>query len=378
MSGKRIKAIAKKEFKHLLRDYRMLAILLFFPVFLLGVFGYAVNFDVKHVKVAIMDEERSDLSLRFVHMLESSEYFDLVETFSSYQQVKHILDSKTAQCVIIIPNDLSRNFESNREAVIQILVDGVDGNTAGLIQSYLISATKTFGLKLTTEILALKGMHVTQPIDYKPLFWYNPDLKSSRFLIPGLIAMILIITCVVSVSLSLVREKERGTIEQINVSPLQTTELLLGKTAPYVAIALINATMILIVGNILFDVSVRGNLFELYAVTLLFLFASTTLGIFVSVVSDSQQVAFTIATFVSLLPSVILSGFIFPIESMPKPIQIITNVTPAKYYVVMLRAIILRGVGIHAFWEQLVYLLIFSIIFLGSATKIYSSQQKNL
>jgi len=376
MKFKRIKAIAKKEFKHLLRDYRMLAILLFFPVFLLGVFGYAVNFDVKHVKLAILDNEKSDASLRFVQLLKSSEYFDVVQVLSTYEQTKHILDSKSAQCVVVIPNDLSKKFYSNRESKLQILIDGVDGNTAGLIQSYMVAATKSFGLQLSAAMLAKKGLQSAQPINYQPLFWYNPDLKSSRFLIPGLIAMILIITCVVSVSLALVREKERGTIEQINVSPLQTVELLLGKTAPYVSVALINATLILIVGNILFDVSVRGSILLLYAVTLLFLFASTGLGIFVSVVSDSQQVAFTIATFVSLLPSVILSGFIFPIESMPKFIQLLTNLTPAKFYIVALRAIILRGVGITAFWEQLIYLILFSVLFLGGATKIYSKQQK--
>jgi len=378
MNFKRIKAIAKKEFKHLLRDYRMLAILLFFPVFLLGIFGYAVNFDVKHVKLAILDNEKSDVSLKFIHLLQSSEYFDVVQIFDSYSNTKHLLDSKSAQCVVIIPNDLSKNIFSNREAKLQILIDGVDGNTAGLIQSYLISATKYFSLQLTNETLAQKGLRSIQPVDYKPLFWYNPDLKSTRFLIPGLIAMILIITCVVSVSLSLVREKERGTIEQINVSPLQTAELLLGKTFPYILVALINATMILIVGNILFDVSVHGSLLLLFGVTLLFLFASTSLGIFVSVISDSLQVAFTISTFVSLLPSVILSGFIFPIESMPIPIQVISNITPAKFYIVALRAIILRGVGVAAFWEQLVYLVLFSVLFLGGATKIYANQQKNL
>lgn len=378
MSFRRIKAIAKKEFKHLLRDYRMLAILLFFPVFLLGVFGYAVNFDVKHVKLAILDNEKSDVSLKFIHLLKSSEYFDVVQVFSSYSDTKHLLDSKSAQCVVIIPNDLSKNIFTNREAKLQILIDGVDGNTAGLVQSYMINATKYFSLQITNETLAKKGLHTTPPIDYKPLFWYNPDLKSTRFLIPGLIAMILIITCVVSVSLALVREKERGTIEQINVSPLRTTELLLGKTAPYISVALINATLILIVGNILFDVSVHGSLILLYAVTLLFLFASTALGILVSVIADSLQVAFTIATFVSLLPSVILSGFIFPVESMPKIIQILTNITPAKFYIVALRAIILRGVGITAFWDQLIYLLLFSVFFLGAATKIYSHQQKNL
>jgi ABC-2 type transport system permease protein len=188
--------------------------------------------------------------------------------------------------------------------------------------------------------------------------------------------MILIITAAVSVSLSLVREKERGTIEQINVSSIKTSELLIGKTLPYVILSLYNAVMILVVGYFMFDVVVEGSYVLLFICTLIFLLAATSVGILVSVISDSQQVAFTMATLITLLPSVILSGFIFPIESMPPLIQIVTNITPAKFFIRILRAIVLRGVGIYDYWDQLLYLLLFTTVLLGAAIIIYNRNEK--
>ena len=218
--------------------------------------------------------------------------------------------------------------------------------------------------------MAVNGIKPYVPIDPQPVFWFNPELNSTFFLLPGLIAFILIITAVVSIALSIVREKERGTIEQINVSHISYIELLIGKTLPYTIIALIISALVLTAGHILFGITVQGSYFLLFFTTLIFLFAALNLGIFVSTVADSQQVAFQIATLVSMLPAVILSGFIFPIESMPPFIQILTNVTPAKFYIVILRDIMLKGVGISAFWDQIIYLLIFAFVFLTLSTLI--------
>jgi ABC-2 type transport system permease protein len=233
----------------------------------------------------------------------------------------------------------------------------------------------SFNETQSSKILSQKGVQVFKPIDLQTIFWFNEELKTTKFLIPGLIAMILVITAVISVALSLVKEKERGTIEQINVSPIKTVELLLGKTAPYVLLALLNAAFILAVGYLLFDVEVKGSYLLLFFTTLLFLFTSTSIGIFISTLSDSQQVAFSLATFASLLPSVILSGFIFPIESMPAIVQVITNITPAKYFIKILRAIILRGVGFEAIWDQVLYMTIFAFVFLFLANLIYNKKE---
>jgi ABC-2 type transport system permease protein len=366
----RIYAIAKKEFRQLKRDTRMLFIVFFFPVVLLAIFGYAINFDVKHIKIAVYDQDKSDYTREYLNGLVSSEYFDIVTHIDSDDEIKRLLDEKIVQAVIVFPNDLSRKLNNNEEVKVQYLVDGVDGNTANVIVNYVNAATYSYSLKLTKEYLAVTGKKIYVPIDLEPRFWFNPELESTKFLIPGLMGMILIITAVISVSLSIVREKERGTIEQINVSPLSSLELIIGKTAPYIVISLINAAIVLFAGYILFGIVIKGDIFLLLFSTLTFLFAALGLGIFISSVADSQQVAFQAANVTSLLPSLILSGFIFPIESMPTIIQWVTNITPAKFYIVSLRAILLRGVGISAFWEQLIYLLIFGVIFISLATLV--------
>ena len=375
MNLNRIKAIAKKEFKHLLRDYRMLAILLLFPVFLLWIFGYAINFDVHHIKLAVYDQEYSDATRDLVKGLINSEYFDLVGYLNNDKQLKETLDNKYAQCIVVIPSDFSRKFYSRQVVKVQFLIDGVDGNTANIIQNYITAAIQTYGQNLTAEVLMKNGLKNYVPIDLQARFWYNPDLQTTRFLIPGLIAMILLITAAISVSLSLVREKERGTIEQINVSPINSFELIFGKILPYLILSLFNAAMILIASYFLFGVEIKGSIILLFLSTLLFLSASTGIGILVSVIADSQQVAFSAATFASLLPSLILSGFIFPIETMPLAIQILTNITPAKFFVVILRAIIIRGVGVASFWDQALYLLLYSSIILLLSNIIYKIKE---
>ena len=364
----RILAIAKKEYRQLKRDTRMLFIVFFFPVVLLAIFGYAINFDVKHIKIAVYDQDKSDYTREYINGLISSEYFDLVKYVSDDNEIKTLLDEKIVQAVIVFPNDLSRRLNNNEEVKVQYLVDGVDGNTATVIVNYVNAATFNYSLKLTKEYLAVTGKKMYVPINLEPRFWFNPELVSVLFLIPGLMGMILIITAVISVSLSIVREKERGTIEQLNVSPLTSIELIIGKILPYIVISLINATIVLIAGYLLFGVAIKGDILLLLLGTLTFLFAAIGLGIFISTIADSQQVAFQAANVSSLLPSLILSGFIFPIESMPTIIQWVTNITPAKFYIVILRAILLRGAGLSAFWDQLIYMLIFGIVFIALAT----------
>ena len=367
---KRTFAIIKKEIRQLKRDIRLLAVIFSFPVLLLIMFGYAVNFDVKNIKIAIYDQDKSESSRDFINSLNSSEYFNIVDFINSENDINALLDQKVAKCVIVVPSDFSKKINSNRNTSIQYLIDGVDANTASIIQNYMFAATAQFNQKVNSEILARNGLKEFIPLSLETQFWFNPDLKTTRYLIPGLIAMILIVTAVITVALSFVREKEKGTMEQLNVSSLQSIELILGKTLPFVIIALVNAGLILLAGYIFFGVEVKGSYLLLLLTTLIFLTASTSLGIFISVLSDSQQVAFSAATFVSLLPSFILSGFVFPIDSMPWIIQLITNVTPAKFFIEILRGIILRGVGVSAFWDQIIYLLIFTIVLIVFASVI--------
>lgn len=363
-------AVSKKEVRQLKRDYRLLFVIFFFPVFLLVIFGYAINFDVKYIKLAVYDKEKSELSRELISSLQNSKYFDTVYYLNDINEADNLLDQKSAQCVLLIPEDFSRKIFSRKNVTLQYLIDGVDGNTATIIKNYVSMATFDMSNKISQEVNARLGIKSYIQIDIEPIFWYNPSLQTTTFLVPGLISMILLITSVISISLTLVREKERGTQEQLNISRLNSFQLLIGKILPYLSIALVNATIILIASYILFDVEVKGSFTELILSTLLFLFASANLGIFISVVSDSQQVAFTLGTFISLLPSVILSGFIFPIDNMPWAVQIITNITPTKYFIVILRNIMLKGVGYESYYMQIIYLLIFAISILTLATII--------
>lgn len=375
----RIIAISKKEIKQLLRDKRMMFVLFFFPVFLLIIFGYAVNYDVQNIKLAVQDNDRTVSSRELIKTISYSSYFDIVEYYENDNRGKIILDEGIAKGLLIIPHKFEKNiYVAKKDVKIQILIDGVDGNTAAIIQNYSVAVISSFNKKLNEKVSSKIGVKVEAPIDIQSRFWFNPELQTTIYLIPGLIALILIVTTVITVSLSFVREKERGTIEQINVSSLTIFELLIGKLFPYVVISFINAGIILVAGYFLFDVLVLGNYFLLFISILLFLFASTAIGIFISVISDSQQVAFSIATFVSLLPATILSGFIFPIESMPTIIQVITNVTPAKYFIIALRAIIIKGVGLAAFWEQWIYLILFASFFLILSIIFYNKSLKTL
>ncbi len=364
----RIYAMVKKEFRQIIRDARTLYLIFLFPVFLLILFGYALSLDVKNVKIAIKNNDNSEESRDFIEMLQSSSYFKVVGYLHTQAEVNSYLDEKLAQCVIVFPTDFAAELQAGKNVKLQFLVDGVDGNTATVIMNYVTSATRFYNNKITQEFLARTGMKSFIPIDPQPLFWYNPDLNTTKFLIPGLFCMILITTAVIMTCLSIVREKELGSMEQLRVSPLGSFEMIIGKTIPYTIVALFVAAFTLVISNIAFDMGVKGSYIMLFFTTVIFLIATLSLGIFISTISDSQQVAFQIASVATMLPTFILSGFIFPIESMPLPVQILTNITPAKFYIIILRSIMLKGAGIEAFWKQIVSLLIFAAFFLGIAT----------
>ena len=373
----RLAAIIKKEFKQLSRDKRLLFVIFFFPVLLLIVFGYAVNFDVQNIQLAVYDQDNSASSRDVIRAMSSSSYFTVVKSLDNYSAVNEALDEGEAQAVLVIPPDFTKDLYTREGAAkIQLLVDGVDGNTAAIVQNYIIGVTRKINNDIQTEQLARAGIKIDPPLNLSPVFWFNPLLQTTVFLIPGLIAMILIVTTVVTVSLSLVREKERGTIEQLNISSIKTIELLIGKALPYMILALVNAALIVVASNIWFGSEIHGSFYLFTVTTLIYLFACVCFGIFISAVSDSQQVAFTAAVFTTLLPTAILSGFIFPIESMPVIIQWITNLAAAKFFISAMRAIMLRGVGLGAFWEQWVYLFIFSIIFLRLAALVSNKKAK--
>jgi ABC-2 type transport system permease protein len=360
----RLLPIMKKELRQLRRDRRVLVILTFIPAVMLLLNGYALNFDVKDIKMGVIDEEKSHRSREFINSFITSGYFSYVEQLPSAAAATERIDDGKLRVAIVIPRDFSKSLINNHPSHIQVLVDGMDANAASTVVGYVQAVSLQYSQKIVLASLAKMGRGSYIPIRYDARIWYNPELKSAKFLVPGLIAFILAITAVIATSLSIVREKERNTIEQIDVSPVRPYELIVGKMIPYAVISLIAAAIVLLAANVLFDVVVKGNYFYLFVATLLFIISALSMGLLVSTVSDSQQVAFQLASLVSMLPTMILSGFMFPIRSMPWWLQIITNVTPAKFYLVILRSIILKGVGFEAFWDQAIYLMIFITVIL--------------
>jgi len=360
----KILAITKKELWQIRRDKRSLLIIFVLPIFLLTLFGYAITLDVNTIKLGIYDKDRTEESRDFINGFRASQYFRIITFVNNDSEIDYLLDQGTVQCIVVIPDNFSHGLASKENVKIQFLIDGVDANTATVIMNYVNAATIFYSQNYSKEFLAVKGMRPYQPLNLEPQFWYNKDLNTTQFFIPGLIAMILIIISVILTSISLVREKELGTIEQIRVSPVSPLQLIIGKILPYMFISILIAASILIMGYVLFGIVVKGSYLLLFLGTICYLLATLSMGVFISTIAESQQVAFQIAQLMSQLPTVILSGFIFPIESMPKVIQILSNITPAKYYIIILRNILIKGTGFDVFKEQMLYLFIFALIFI--------------
>jgi ABC-2 type transport system permease protein len=356
---RRLRPIIIKEFRQIRRDRRVLAILTLVPAMMLLLNGYALNLDVSHIRMAIIDEEKSPRSREFVNSFITSGYFDYIRDLNSTDEATELIDDAKIRVAIVIPSDFSHKLLSNNAADVQILVDGMDANAATTIVGYAQAVTLQYSQKIILNNLSKIGRKSYIPIQYDARIWYNPELKSAKFLVPGLIGFILAITAVIATSLSIVKEKERNTIEQIDVSPIRSVELIVGKMIPYAIISMVAAALVILAAYFMFDIVVKGSLFDLFVATLLFVIAALSIGLFVSTIADSQQVAFQLASLMSMLPTIILSGFMFPIRSMPIWLQVLTNITPAKFYLIILRGIILKGVGFEAFWDQIIYLIIF-------------------
>ncbi|MDP2207541.1 MAG: ABC transporter permease [Bacteroidota bacterium] len=370
MNIKRVKPIIIKEFRQIRRDKRSLGVLLVFPAFLVLLIGYALNFDVKHISVAVFDQDKTQSSREFVRSFSNSEYFDFNYSVQSYEEIDKLLDEGKVLVVFVIPTNFSKELLAGRDAKLQILVDGSNSNTATTAIGYSNAIVQAYSMRIALETLARSGKELYVPIDLHPKVWYNPELISAKFLVPGLIGFILMLSAVVSTSLSVVREKERGTMDQMMVSPLKTGEIILGKTISYLIIALVASVLVLLIGYFFFDISIRGSIIWLYVGIFIFLLAALGQGLLISAISHTQQVAFIISVFSTLLPALILSGFVFPIRSMPIALQVISNVTPPKFFLIVIRDVILKGVGPAAFWEQLVYMGIFAAVTLGLSTRL--------
>ena len=351
-------AVASKEMRQIRRDRRSLLILLFIPCLFLFLYGYALNFDIRHVPFAVEDRDHSEESRALINAFVRSTYFDLVATIDRPEDVDAIANRGSARALLVIPSDFSEQVRTGRTAEVQVVLDGDNANSATTVLGY------------TNAVLAeasqrLGGSVRPQLVGVAPRIWYNPELRSTLFLVPGLIAYLATITAVVSTALSIVKEKENGTMEQIRMAPISTLSFVLGKTLPYLFLSQASAFIVILAAMALFGLPMQGGWIALFIVVAFFLIGALGTGLLVSTIAETQQVAFQASMLIAFLPTFMLSGFIFPIASMPKALQLITTIVPAKYFLIALRGVVLKGLGLAELWAPLGALALFAAVVLG-------------
>jgi ABC-2 type transport system permease protein len=360
-SLRRTWGVMLKEVREVRRDIRSLSLLLLLPALMIMLYGYALTFDVKHIATVVLDQDRTADSREFTDGLFRSEYFDLVGTITRLSDADDWLNTGKSRVVMVIPRDFGERVRRLERVSVQMLIDGTNSNSANTAIGYLNGMVMRYTIAKTREALAARGLkQPPQLITIEPRVWYNPTLESSRFLIPGVIGFILMLVGVVATALSVVKEKERGTMEQIRVSPVKSGEFIVGKTLPYLLICLLTTVLTLVVSIVFFDMPVMGSWWWLFISTVVFLLGGLGFGLFVSTIAETQQVAFLIALIVTMLPSMILSGLIFPIASMPEVLQWITYIIPPRHYITILRGIMLKGTGVGTWTMELLILTAFA------------------
>lgn len=364
-------AVGRKEFRQIARDRRSLMVLLFVPAFFLLLYGYALSFDVQNIQLAVHDNDRTSSSRDVVNAFVESGYFELVADVSSSRAYEGLIDRGEVRAVLVIPAGFQRDLLTGTRVPVQMIINGDNSNTASTVMGYALRILQTASAPYELRAVPAAG---GAPIIVESRVWYNPQLRSALFLIPGLIAYIGMISSVISTSLSVVREKERGTMEQVRMAPIGTGAYIIGKTLPYFVISLTTSVFIVVASMILFGLPMNGSWSLLIVALSLYLAGALGLGLMISTIADSQQVAFQVAVLASFLPTIMLSGFIFPIASMPAPIQAITFLVPARYFIIALRSIVLKGAELSTYWTQLAALAIYAALMLTLASKRLARQ----
>jgi ABC-2 type transport system permease protein len=354
----RIKALIRKEIYHLIRDYRSLYLAFAIPLLLIILFGYALSLDVDNVETIVVDYDKSELSRDFIGKLDASAYFHVSERLSQTKDAIDYLDHDRAKVVIVIPPNFMKSVGADRDTPLQILIEGSDPNFAGIIRGYLTAFTEQYNQKLLLSFLNRQGMEkISPPVDGRIRIWFNEDLESRNFIIPGIIAIIIMIVGALLTSLIIAREYENGTMETIKSLPVRAGELLLGKALPYFFIGLTDVLIAILLGQLLFGVVMKGSFWLMMVATSLYLGVALSLGLLISTMTKSQLMANQIAIMITYLPSVLLSNFVFPIVNMPNILQFITYIVPARYYIDILGGIYLRNTGFAYLWPSMAVLL---------------------
>jgi ABC-2 type transport system permease protein len=362
---RRIIPIMKKEAVHIWRDPRSLYMALGLPMVLLILFGYAITMDVRHVEVGIIDQDGTALSRNFISRVRASDYFSLRYLSSNDTETERLLNEGFVKVFIVIPPDFSRDLAKGKDKALQLLVDGSNNNRALVSLGYVSRIIQIFATDVLTEKMSRQGGLYGggfPMIDPRIRVWYNPELRSANFIVPGLIAVVMTVMTTLLTSLTVAREWENGTMEQLIAGPARSHEIVIGKMLPYFLLGLAQVALVVLAGTLIFKVPLKGNLFVLFVVSAIFLFCGLGIGLLLSIVTKSQQLAYMFSILTTLLPSYLLSGFIFPIKSMPKVIQWISALVPARYFLTTLRGIFLKGYGFGSIWLEISALSVLSLI----------------
>ncbi|MBN1347779.1 ABC transporter permease [candidate division KSB1 bacterium] len=363
----RIISIIRKEFIHIIRDPRSLLIVILMPVLMIVLYGYAFNTDIKDIETGVIDYNQSALSRKLLDTFFSSEYFTPAANCQSMEQIEDLIKSRRIRVALIIPKAFDKSVRKNFATPVQVIIDGSDSQAATIIQNYVSTILSGF-------ISEISQVQIQLPIDVRYQFWYNPELKTAHFFVPGLIAMILVMISALLTCITIAREKEMGTLEQILVSPIHPYEIVIGKVVPYIVLAFIDGLLILVVGYAWFNVPFEGSLVQLMLLSLVYIYTALSFGLVISTVVPSLRVAMLMTLAITLMPTVLLSGFIFPIESMPPVLRWITFLVPACYFLKIIRGILLKGIGIEALWQQMLILFCMGTFFMIASAKRFKSR----
>lgn len=359
----RLLAVARKEITQLRRDPRSLVLAFLLPVLLLVIFGYAITWDIDDIETAVLDQDRSAASRELLEAFSASGYFTLETELERPSEIPEQLDRMAAQMVVVIPPGFARNLATGRPAHVQAIVDGSDANTATIVLAYSRAVVQSYSLRAE-----LDGSVLERPLTAQTRVWYNEDLSSRNMIVPGLVAVIMMIIAAMLTSLTIAREWERGTMEQLAATPVSRLEVVLGKLLPYVGIGLIDVVASAVLGVALFGVPFRGDPLLLMALSLLFTVGGLALGMFISAAAGSQLLASQVAMILTFLPAFLLSGFMYPISIMPKALQLLSSIVPARYFLVVTRGIFLKGVGVEVLRLQGLLMLAFAVVGVALAT----------
>jgi ABC-2 type transport system permease protein len=375
VSYRRLRAIFIKELYHIVRDARSLGMALAVPIMMLLLYGYALSLDVDRVPTLVYDQDRTTASRDLIRQFQGSRFFDILGFVDGYGSIQKAIDSNRVIMGIVIPRDYSDRAGAGREAPIQILLDGSDSNTASIVLGYAESLVRNYSLELRTSAMNRRGgEHTVPPIDARLRVWYNSSLESKNYVVPGLIAVILQIIAALLTSLTIAREWEMGTMEQLLSTPLRPVEIVLGKMMAYFVVGLADAAIALLVGLFVFGVPLRGSVLLLAISVCVFLFGALFWGIFISAVAKTQLQAYQMGILSSFLPAFLLSGFVYSIETMPTVIQVITHIIPARYVVTIMKGVFLKGVGLQVLWGELGFLLLYAVVIFLLATRKMSQK----